>query len=46
MLTSTAVAPAAGVRPVMVGRAAVVKLHETGAMIAPPDDAVPDTVTV
>jgi hypothetical protein len=45
VLTSTAVAPEAGDCDVIVGRAAVVKLHVTGAMKAPPDDALPDTVT-
>jgi hypothetical protein len=45
--TATFVAPDAGVTDVTVGRAAVVKVHETVDMTAPPLDAfAPDTVTV
>jgi hypothetical protein len=43
---ATLTAPEAGVCEVTVGAAAVVKLHETGAMPALPDAVEPDTVAV
>jgi hypothetical protein len=46
-LTATFVAPVAGVCEIIVGRAAVVKVHVTGVIIPPPVTAfAPDTVTV
>jgi hypothetical protein len=43
---ATFTAPEAGVCEVTVGGAAVVKLHETGAMAALPEAVEPDTVAV
>ena len=45
-LSATLVAPEEGVRELTVGRAAVVKFHETGVIAALPTEAAPDTVTV
>jgi hypothetical protein len=46
VLTETFIAPGAGDWEVTAGAAALVKVHETGAMTPPPDEVAPETVTV